>query len=89
MSFPNYEAFQGQQGPEQNMRQDMDTTGGGAGASQQQQTPIGQQGAESSSVFQGGNSGEPGSTGDPQQGGDAKTTLWYVRMCHKTLMVKG
>ncbi|KAI9706000.1 MAG: hypothetical protein M1836_005406 [Candelina mexicana] len=76
MSFPNYEAFQGQQGPEQNMRQEMDTTGGGTGAPQQQQTPIGQQGGESSSSFQGGNPGEPGSTGDPQQGGDAKTTLW-------------
>ncbi|KAI9719283.1 MAG: hypothetical protein M1812_003613 [Candelaria pacifica] len=75
MSFPNYEAFQGQQGPEQNMRQEMDTTGSGAGAPQQQQTPIGQQGGESSSSFQGGNPGEPGSTGD-QQGGDAKTTLW-------------
>ncbi|KAI9817245.1 MAG: hypothetical protein M1827_001358 [Pycnora praestabilis] len=76
MSFPNYESFQGQQGQDQGFDQKMDTSGGGNGASQQQQTPMGQQSGNSPAPFQGGNTGDPGAAGGPQQGGDAKTTLW-------------
>ena len=71
MSFPNYDAFQNQQGQP-------DAGGAGPGAPQQQdQTMSGQMQNDSPAPFQGGNVGEPGSAGGQQQGGDAKTTLWY------------
>ena len=77
MSFPNYEYAQGQPGPD-------DAAAQGATAAQQQQPPHGQQAGSSPAPFQAGGSGDPGSAVGPlqQQGGDAKTTLWYVTsMC--------
>jgi hypothetical protein len=70
MSFPNFDYSQAQQGPEE-------AQGGGVGAPQQQQTPMGQQPGENAQrPFQGGGSGESDGAGGPQQGGDSKTTLW-------------
>ncbi len=79
--FANYDYPQGQQGPD-------DASGAGPGPvpNQQQQQqqqqqqpqqppPMGQPADNSPGAFPGGN-GEPGSAGGPQQGGDAKTTLW-------------
>ena len=71
MSFPNYDSFQNQQGQQ-------DAGGAGPGAPQQQDPTMGGQLPDNSQAasFQGGNGGDPGSAGGPQQGGDAKTTLW-------------
>ena len=71
MSFQNYDSFQPQQG--QN-----DAAGAGPTAPQQQDANMGQNSDSSPTGFV----GEPGAVGG-QQGGDAKTTLWYVR--HKSL----
>ena len=73
MSFQNYDSFQAQQGQP-------DAGGAGPGAPQQQDSAMGGQNPDNSPAgFQGGNVGEPGSTGG-QPGGDAKTTLWYVKI---------
>ncbi|KAI9798623.1 MAG: hypothetical protein M1825_005047 [Sarcosagium campestre] len=66
--FPNYEFPQNQPGAEE-------AGGAGAGQGQQQQPQMSQPNDNSPAPFQGG-SGEPGSGGGPQHGGDAKTTLW-------------
>lgn len=71
MSFQNYENFPNQQGQQ-------DAGAAGSGAPQQQDvTMAGQMPDNSAGQFQGGNGGDLGSVGGPQQGGDAKTTLWY------------
>ena len=71
MSFQNYENFPNQQGPQ-------DGGPGGSGAPQQQDvTMVGQMPDNAAAQFQAGNGGDLGSAGGPQQGGDAKTTLWY------------
>ena len=70
MSFQNYEGFQNPQGQP-------DVSGAAAGAPPQQDTPMGGQMQDNAGQFQGGNSGDPGSAGGQQPGGDAKTTLWY------------
>ena len=71
MSFQNYDNFpqQGQQG---------DGGAGPGGPPQQDQTMGGQMPPNPAGGFQGGNGGDPGSAGGQPQGGDAKTTLWYV-----------
>lgn len=70
--FPNYD-FQNQAGgPEEA------GAGGPMPNQQQQQPPMGQPTDTSPGAFQAGGNGEPGSAGGPQQGGDAKTTLWWV-----------
>lgn len=71
MSFQNYEPFQNQQGQQ-------DAGGAGLGAPPPQDSAMGGQMPENAGQqFQGGNGGDPGSAGS-QQGGDTKTTLWYV-----------
>ena len=71
MSFQNYDSFQNQQGQQ-------DTGGAGLGGPPQQDPAMGGQMPENAGQqFQGGNGGDPGSAGS-QQGGDTKTTLWYV-----------
>ena len=70
MSFPNYDAFQGQQHSE-------DPASSGATGAQNQQNPMTQAPGSSPAPFQGGNGGQSGSAGGDQQGGDSKTTLWY------------
>lgn len=71
MSFQNYENFPGQPG-----QQDAGTVG--PGVSQQQDTTMGGQMPDNSATqFPGGNGGDLGAAGVQQQGGDAKTTLWY------------
>lgn len=71
MSFQNFETFQNQPGQQ-------DASGAGPGGPQQQDSAMGGQMPDSAGQqFQGGNGGDPGSAGG-QQGGDAKTTLWYV-----------
>lgn len=73
MSFPNYEAYPGQQGAED--VGDFKTSGGTAGANQAQ--PImAQQSANSPAPFQGSNTGMPGAAPGDQQSADSKTTLW-------------
>jgi hypothetical protein len=74
MSFPNFDYPQGQPGVEEVAGQ------GATAAQQQQQPPHGQQAGNSPAPFQAGGTGDPGSAGGSlqQQGGDAKTTLWYV-----------
>lgn len=70
MSFPNYDAFQGQQPSE-------DSVGAGASAPQPQQPPMPmnqQVGGEAS--FSGGNPGAAGAQGGEAPGTDLKTTLW-------------
>ncbi|KAI9871568.1 MAG: hypothetical protein M1830_002736 [Pleopsidium flavum] len=70
MSFQNYESFNNQQGQQE-------AGGAGPGAPQQQDTPmVGQHPDNSQAQFQAGNPGDPGVAGGPQQGGEAKTTLW-------------
>lgn len=69
MSFPNYDAFQGQQHSE-------DPASSGVAGAQNQQNPMAQAPGSSPAPFQGGNGGPPGSAGGDQQGGDSKTTLW-------------
>lgn len=72
MSFQNYDSFNNQQGQQ-------DAGGAGPGAPQQQDTAmVGQHPDNSQAQFQAGNSGDPGAAGGPQQGGEAKTTLWYA-----------
>lgn len=71
MSFQNYENFPNQQGQQ-------DAGAAGSGAPQQQDvTMVGQMPDNPAAQFQAGNGGDLGSAGGPQQGGDAKTTLWY------------
>lgn len=71
MSFQNYENFSNQQGQQ-------DAGAAGSGAPQQQDiTMVGQMPDNPAAQFQAGNGGDLGSAGGPQQGGDAKTTLWY------------
>ena len=80
MSFPNYEPFQNQQGQQ-------DASSVGLGGPQQQENAMGGQIPENAGQqFQGGNGGDPGSAGS-QQGGDTKTTLWYVRLASHTLLI--
>lgn len=68
MSFPNYEAFQGQSGTEE---------GNGAPGMQQPQGQMGQPTGNSPGQYQGGGQGmPPGAAGVDQQSGDSKTTLW-------------
>ena len=72
MSFQNYD-FQNQQGQQEG-------AGAGPGVPAQQEQAMGGQMPMPDTAgqqFQGGNGGEPGPAGG-QQGGDAKTTLWYV-----------
>ena len=72
MSYQNYESFQGQPGQQ-------DAGGPVSGVPQQQDTAMsGQMPETPGAPFQGGNTGDPGSAGGQQPGGDAKTTLWYV-----------
>ena len=80
MSFPNYEPFQNQQG-----QQDASNVGLG-GPSQQESTMGGQMPENAGQQFQGGNGGDPGSAGS-QQGGDTKTTLWYVHFASHPLLI--
>lgn len=68
MSFPNYDSFP-QQGAE-------DGGAPGAPGGQQQQGQMGQPIESAAGQFPGGNMGAPGGGPGPQQGGDAKTTLW-------------
>lgn len=71
MSF-SYESFQAQQ-PQQ------DGSGSRPGAPPEQDATMGGQIPDSSvQQFQGGNGGDPVSAGGQREGGDAKTTLWYV-----------
>lgn len=71
MSFP-YDTFQAQQ-PQQ------DGSGTRPGAPPEQDTTMGGQMPDNSAQqFQGGNGGDPVSAGGQREGGDAKTTLWYV-----------
>lgn len=71
MSFQNYDSFQNQPGQQE-------AGSAGPGGQQPQDTAMGGQMPENAGQqFQGGNGGDPGSAGGPQ-GGDAKTTLWYV-----------
>lgn len=71
MSFQNYDSFQNQPGQQE-------AGSAGPGGQQQQDTAMGGPMPENAGQqFQGGNGGDPGSAGGPQ-GGDAKTTLWYV-----------
>ena len=71
MSFPNYDSF--------NQAGQQDASGAGPAAPPQQDSAMGGQVPDSSQgQFQAGNGGDPGSAGGQQQGGDAKTTLWYV-----------
>ena len=71
MSFQNYENFPNQQGQQ-------DAGGAGPGLPQQQDTPMGGQMPDNpAGQFQAGNGGDLGAAGVQQQGGDAKTTLWY------------
>ncbi len=70
MSFQNYD-FQNQPG-----QQEGAAVGPGAPAPQDQAMG-GQMPDTGGQQFQGGNGGDPGAAGGPQ-GGDAKTTLWYV-----------
>lgn len=76
MSFQNFgDSFQGQQNPEEA------GAPGAAGAQPQQQQmgqPMGQPMDAQPGQFQGAQGGAPGSAPPQQQGGDAKTTLWYV-----------
>lgn len=73
MSFPNYDSFNNQQGQQE-------PGGAGPGAPQQQDTPmVGQHPDNAQGQFQPGNPGDPGAAGGPQQGGEAKTTLWYAK----------
>ena len=88
MSYPNYEAYQGQQPTEDNGASPV-------GANQAQQTPIAQQPGmgqqpgisphDDSSAFQGVGQGPPGTGqgGAPQAAGDGKTTLWYDAFSNK------
>ena len=76
MSFQNYDSFQPQQG--QNDAAGAGPAGAGPTAPQQQDANMGQNSDSSPTGF----IGEPGAAGG-QQGGDAKTTLWYVR--HRSL----
>lgn len=70
MSFP-YDSFQNQPGQQ-------DGSGARPGAPQEQDAAMGGQMPDNAAAqFQGGNGGDPGSAGGQQQGGDAKTTLWY------------
>ncbi|KAI9729327.1 MAG: hypothetical protein M1834_006998 [Cirrosporium novae-zelandiae] len=74
MSFQNYDSFQNQHpGPE--------AAAATPGAAPPQENPMAAQpgsDAITPAPFQGSSAGEPGSAGGPgpQQGGDAKTTLW-------------
>ena len=71
MSFQNYEFSPTQAGQQE-------AGGTGPGVPQQQDTTMGGQIPENAGQqYQGGSGGDPGSAGG-QQGGDAKTTLWYV-----------
>lgn len=71
MSFQNYENFSNQQGQQ-------DAGAAGPGVPQQQDvTMVGQMPDNPAAQYQTGNGGDLGSAGGPQQGGDAKTTLWY------------
>lgn len=71
MSF-SYETFQAQQ-PQQ------DGSGSRPGAPPEQDATMGGQIPDNSvQQFQGGNGGDPVSAGGQREGGDAKTTLWYV-----------
>lgn len=71
MSFQNYDTF--------NQAGQPDASGGGPAAPAQQDPAMGSQVAENApGQFPAGNGGDPGSAGGQQQGGDAKTTLWYV-----------
>ena len=73
MSFQNYDSFQNQQGQQE-------AGGAGPGPQQQQDSSMGGQIPENTvQQFQPGSAGDPSSAGS-QQGGDAKTTLWYVMM---------
>ncbi len=79
MSFQNYDSFNNQQGQQE-------AGGPGPGAPQQQDTPmVGQHPDNSQAQFQAGNPGDPGAAGGPQQGGEAKTTLWYANLRHTTI----
>lgn len=78
MSF-QYDSFQNQQGQQ-------DGSGARPGAPQEQDVALGGQMPDNSAAqFQGGNGGDPGSAGGQQQGGDAKTTLWYDIPSRSTL----
>jgi len=71
MSFQqNYDSFPNQHGGQ-------DSGAPGPGSAPPQDAQMGGQPSDNSpGPFQGGPGGEPGSAGGPQQGGDAKTTLW-------------
>lgn len=71
MSFPNYESYPGQQGPDEGV--DFQAGGGPSGVIQ----PQSNMSANPTATFQIPGAGGPGSVpGDPQSG-DSKTTLWY------------
>ncbi len=71
MSFP-YETFQNQQAQQ-------DGSGARPGPPAEQDTPMGGQMPDNAAAqYQGGNGGDPVSAGGQREGGDAKTTLWYV-----------
>lgn len=71
MSFQNYDTF--------NQAGQPDASGGGPAAPAQQDPALAPQVSENApGQFPAGNGGDPGSAGGQQQGGDAKTTLWYV-----------
>lgn len=68
MSYPNYEAFPGQQVSDE-------VGGAGVGIAQPPQNPMVQQQMNSPGPYQGGNNGPQGSSAE---GGDSKTTLWFA-----------
>lgn len=70
MSFQNFETFQNQHGA-------ADSAAAGTGAPATADSAMAGQSDPSPAPFQGPASGEA-SSGSAQQGGDAKTTLWYV-----------
>ncbi len=78
MSFQNYDSFNNQQVQQE-------AGGPGPGAPQQQDAPmVGQHPDNPQAQFQPGNPGDPSAAGGPQQGGEAKTTLWYALLCLAT-----
>jgi hypothetical protein len=71
MSFQNFDSFQ-------NQHQPADAAAAG-GAPPTADTNMTGQGDPSPAPFQGGTPGEPSAGQVSQQGGDGKTTLWYVQ----------
>jgi hypothetical protein len=70
MSFQNFDSFQNQHTPGDGSA--------GAGAPNAADATMSGQGDPSAASFQGQNAPEGSGAQVPQQGGDGKTTLWYV-----------